>query len=277
MSASASGANTADVLFVVDESGSMSTEHAWLGTMVMDLDNNLIAAGVSENRFGLIGYGAYRWHGTTGHAHLVGGGLWGTAAELSTATGSLVVSGAKEDGWEAIDFGLANYDFRGDAALNVILITDEDRDNVDRSLTYSEMLSSLDAERGMLNVVVDYIFADATGGSALGVDYAGNAYVADGSGGYASHTGGTAVGERRSSNTNNQAAYIDLAWATDGAAWDLSQLRAGGDLATSFSKAFVDIKVAEIRGQPTVPAPGAVLLSTLGVSLVGWMRRRRTQ
>jgi Mg-chelatase subunit ChlD len=36
----------ADVIFVVDESGSMSGEHAWLGTMVASMEANLIAAGV---------------------------------------------------------------------------------------------------------------------------------------------------------------------------------------------------------------------------------------
>lgn len=40
--------------------------------------------------------------------------------------------------------------------------------------------------------------------------------------------------------------YINMAIATGGATWDLNQLRAGGLTATSFTKAFVDLKVQEI-------------------------------
>ena len=40
----------ADVIFVVDESGSMSGEHAWIKNMVTSLDSSLTAKGVDQNQ-----------------------------------------------------------------------------------------------------------------------------------------------------------------------------------------------------------------------------------
>ena len=66
--------------------------------------------------------------------------------------------------------------------------------------------------------------------------------------------------------------YVDLAWATNGAAWDLNWLRAGGDTATSFTNAFVDVKVTEIMkptgGGVKVPEPGTVL-GLVGIGAFG--------
>ena len=46
----------ADILFVVDESGSMSTEHAWIPETIRLLDAALEAQGIGPNRFGLLGF-----------------------------------------------------------------------------------------------------------------------------------------------------------------------------------------------------------------------------
>ncbi|MEL7227686.1 MAG: putative Ig domain-containing protein, partial [Cyanobacteria bacterium J06576_12] len=48
----------ADIVFVVDESGSMNTEHDWLGGMVLDLEAALQERGITDNRYSLIGYTA---------------------------------------------------------------------------------------------------------------------------------------------------------------------------------------------------------------------------
>ncbi len=268
----------ADVIFVVDESGSMAGEHAWLSNMIVDLENGLTAAGVgtgaAQNNYALVGYGAYSGHGVAGHKHTVGGGDWGNATEFGTATGGLIVSGGTEDGWEAIDFALNNYSFRNsggaDYALNIILITDEDRDNIDASLNYAGMLNSLSAAGGVLNSVVNCSLYSGSGIGAVGVDSNANAYTADGAGGFNKSSGGYYNAGSCFGTTESD--YVDLAWDTGGAAWDLNQLRAGGLTATSFTNAFVDVKVEEIIIK--TPEPGSLALIGLGLLGMGFARKR---
>lgn len=269
---SARAATTADVVFVVDESGSMSGEHAWLGSMVSSLDAQLGLAGVTANRYGLVGFGG-GGAGNSGRTILVGGSTFGTAAQFSTATGSLVLSGATEDGYAGINFGLTNYTFRPGAAVNFVLVTDEDRDNTNAGLTFNSILTGLNANGALLNAVVNGSFRTSTNAVSLGHDSATpkNAYVADGSGGFSVTTAGSATSV--AGTTIND--YYNLALATGGAAWDLNQLRAGGNTAVSFTKAFVDIKVQEIIVQPGVPDGGASWLMVLGAFAAMVSLRRR--
>lgn len=267
----------ADVLFVIDESGSMAGEHSWISNMVADLEAGLIAANVGtgsySNNYGLIGFGAAS-PGISGHTHSVGGSDWGSATNLSTASSLLETSGSFEDGWEAINYGLNNYSFRMDAAVNIILITDEDRDTYDSSLTYNDLLSALMSKGALLNSVINCGFSDGMGSpnSAIGVSADGTAYIADGSGGFTASTGGQQNGTCAGST---KADYADLAWDTGGAAWDLGHLRAGGSTATSFSNAFIDTKVQEITKEMTsVPEPSTLALMGLGLFSVGFMRRK---
>ena len=91
-------ASTADIVFIVDESGSMSGEHAWIKDMVTALEAELVANKVESNRYALVGFGN---RDAAPRDLQVGGtgATWGTAAQLSTKTSSLMLNGATEDGW----------------------------------------------------------------------------------------------------------------------------------------------------------------------------------
>jgi RHS repeat-associated protein len=169
----------------------------------------------------------------------------GTAQQVSVATRSLVAFGNIEDGYQAIDTGLRLDAFREGAAVNVVLLTDENRDVLDPSLTFDSTFSSLQGIGAMINGIHDAQFRDGGGRAALGVDSHGVAYVADGAGGFIAATGGVFVTGREETKED----YVDLEWALGGAAWDVGQLRVGGLPALSFTKAFVEIKTREIEQQ----------------------------
>lgn len=260
---------TADIISVVDESGSMGGEHAWLSGMISGLDAGLNTAAGPDPisvQYGLVGFGGAAAHGTPGHQHNVGGGQFGTAAQFGAATASLTLGGATEDGYSGIDAAL-NYNLRANAATHLILVTDEDRDNINAALNYNTILTAMQNENALLNAVLNINVRCGNGAVALGVNDSGTGYVADGSGGFTTCAGASVISGFGSTIND----YVNLALATGGAAWDLNQLRAGGNTATSFTAAFVDIKVEEIT-RPA-PEPESMALFGLALTLMGFKRK----
>jgi hypothetical protein len=271
----------ADVMVLMDESGSMAGEQAWIAAQIPNLDTGLIGAGLTPNQFGLIGFGASAAGSPSylrGFNVAAGGGptnnspgTFGTSANFATSAGGLVANGAVEDGWAAI--ALANtLGGRSGAARNYILVSDEDRDDTNSSLTYANTLSSLTGSNILLNAIVSasYKCGTVTAG-VLGIGSGGEGYIADGLGGYTTATGCTVNGLGDGSTV---ADYVNLAIASGGAAWDLNLLRGGGVTATSFTKAFIDIKVEEITNQ--TPEPGSLLLAGAALLGLGAARRRKS-
>lgn len=275
--ASAATVNTiANTIFVVDESGSMAGEQAWLRTTVVDaLDAGLLAEGVTSRSYGVVGYGSGNSHSGVGsdpHVHTAGGGA---AADLMDATDTksamtqFVTSGFTEDGWKAIAYALNFFNFDAGAAINIVLVTDEDRDNTS-SDTFASVLALLNSKNAILNVVVNNPFG-CDGGSALGRS-SSEGFQADGNGGYATCSNPTTGNGEGATETQ----YVPLALQTGGAAWNLNVLRSGGNNALSFTEAFVDIKVQEITTRPIdpIPLPAPAFLLIVGLSGLAAIRRK---
>ncbi|RBW51404.1 putative Ig domain-containing protein [Marinobacter sp. F3R11] len=256
----------ADVLVVIDESGSMSGEQRWIGEMIPLLDENLKQYGIGnealENLYGLVGYGS---SSVVPRSLLVGGEKLGSASAFVDATAGLVTSGGTEDGWRGIEYALDEYPKRNGAAVNIILATDEDRDNTASSITYQTVRDKLSENRALLNAVINARVLCADGTSALGVDSLGTGYVADGNGGFTTCEGASA----RSGSGNTIAHYVDLAMESGGAAWDLNFLRSGGTNAESFTRALLDIKVEEILSQRPTGDLVAVVQATPNPAVAG--------
>jgi len=244
----------ADVVVVMDESASMAFAQQFSIGMVADLDAALVAAGVGDgttgiNQFGLVGFGGSSFDTPPhelGHSHPVGpgGALFGTSAQYGVAAQTLVENGATEDGWEALQFTLDNYTFRPEAAKFVILVTNEDRDLLDPTVTYSSVLAGLTAADVALQGIVTADLRDGVGNQALAIDADGNAFLADGSGGYTINPGGNVS----YASGTTEADYIDMVFATGGLVGDIWQIQAGGPTATSFSNALVSSIVAQAGG-----------------------------
>lgn len=256
----------ADIIVVIDESGSMSGEQRWIGEMIPLLDANLQQYGIGSesqaNLYGLVGYGN---RSVVPRTLLVDGEMLGSVNAFGAASNRLITSGGTEDGWRAIDYALTEYPRRNGAAVNIILATDEDRDNTNSAITYESVRTLLADNRALLNAVVNARINCADGQRALGMDSLGTGYVVDGSGGFTLCEGAHA--SSGSGRTVNH--YVDLAMENGGAAWDLGVLRSGGKNAESFTKAVLDIKVEEILSQRPTGDLVAVAQATPNPAVAG--------
>lgn len=234
---------TADVIFVVDESGSMAGEQQWIGSMIATLESQLEEYGFQDNRYGLVGFADTPRSLPTASSRFM------SAEEFATAARSLSTSrSGTEDGYGGIAHALRDYGFRDDAVGVIVLVTDEDRDIADRSLTRDGILGELADSGVIFHAVLDANLADGDNRAALGVDSSGLAFLQGAAGEYVAGSGGVHVRSGGASRID----YVDLAWELGGTVWDLNRLRAGGDAAAAFTTAFADGLPLEAGNTPVV-------------------------
>ena len=122
---------------------------------------------VEPNRFGLVGFGGDCSDGL-GLGRVLSttsGAQFSFSTNFTELSEGLTTSGRREDGYSAIRTALESYPPRPGAARQLILISDEDRDTVDTSLTKETVLASLLAGSVVLNAAVSESFS-AGGGTA---------------------------------------------------------------------------------------------------------------
>ncbi|MCV2881854.1 VPLPA-CTERM sorting domain-containing protein [Actibacterium sp. XHP0104] len=269
-SALASQIGTANVVFIVDESGSMGGEHAFLEQIIPDLNNALAAEGITTT-FGVVGFG------DANHVPRTVRTLGDATTTATNLENDLRLDGFLEDGYAGMTYAMNAFNLDADA-VNFILVTDEDRDDIGGAyagITYASMLSALSGSNIVLNAVVNnWLYHSDQTTRVIGVNDEGEAYAADGSGGFTKSAGGI-ISNIDDGNTKQD--YSLLATATGGAVWDLNLLRSGGLLAESFAAAFIDIKVQEIKDQigGTIPLPAGGVLLLTGIAGFGALRRRK--
>ncbi|MEJ2076038.1 MAG: choice-of-anchor A family protein, partial [Reinekea sp.] len=240
-------APAADVVVVMDYSGSMNGEWAWIQDLIPSLEAGLKAAGIgtdlaSPNLYGLTATD-YRDYGT---ANQMGGSLLGGYDEFVATAKSFKGSGY-EDGWSGLVKVIESYPLRENLPHNLILVTDEDRDNHNSALSYDSVRDSLLETGVTLNAVLETTIVCGDNGeiTAMGMDSHGIGYAADGNGGYFACTNP----QIKYAYGTTKDDYVALAFDLGGAVWSIAQLRSGGLNALSFSKVLQDIKVQEIVRQ----------------------------
>ena len=246
----------------------MEGEHRWLPGMIQNLDDELKRRGIGNsteqpNLYALVGFGLRLTPGDESLLYprffpTTDGKPVFTASEFPAVAADLTAKGDIEDGYLAMWFALNNITWpNGTQALrknqvgiaqNLIFITDEDRDTLQggEHLNRRRMKILLRSNNVIPNFVVDHEFWVGND-PAIGIDYNGRGFVADGSGGYISSPNARQGVPYRETRRDYTGLAVDP--QVRGAAWDIDLLREGGATSQSFTRAFIDIKTTEIARQ----------------------------
>ncbi len=136
--ASGGGVRLADVVFLIDTSGSMGGEIAAVRDNAINFANALAASGI-DYRLGLVQFGQ---SANSGNPRIIGGGLTDNAQTFTGWVAGLGASGSTEPGFAAIRLAIQQFNFRPGAQKVFLLITDEDSDDRNKQATIDLILAN---------------------------------------------------------------------------------------------------------------------------------------
>lgn len=145
-----------DVIFVIEEKPCNQEAINKLGDLSTNIDIALKAKGLSNNQFGLIGFGGDNLHNDE-HTHTVGGQILGSAQDFMKAVANLQFTkeGENTDVFKSLRMA-AKYPFRAGVAKSIVLLTCSEC--TEQNARYNEIQHNL-LERGIsLHVIMDHEF-----------------------------------------------------------------------------------------------------------------------
>ncbi|XP_062505478.1 uncharacterized protein LOC134182141 isoform X2 [Corticium candelabrum] len=260
-----------DIIFVIDESGSMESDHDWLNNYFIKRTDQFLKQhyqiGMSPsppNKFGLLVFASHdRKPDNMGKVLVTSV----TAEDFPNV--ELHRNGKTEDGYEAIKLA-ADYLRQPKRSPSpvpeprvlklIVLVTDEDRDNVKKTLTKETLKKHLDDNNICLDVVVTNSFELEDGREAIGVGTSRDKYPA-----FVLRHGddplpknGRSVIESGHVKTFDD--YVKLAWDRNGVAWDINVVKTltadsddkdfGMDFTKYFSKRIRDVQCGLRNTEP---------------------------
>lgn len=262
--------NRADIVLLVDHSGSASGDYKDFATEVPRLlDQQLRSLGYLDNRYAAIGFGDGMLPlSGRGFSYLFGGQHFADAETVSSALAERRPRGAGEDGWDAIEHAVEELEIRPNAKVHFVLLSDEGRVALNPTLTPADGPTSpaliekvLRTRNATLTVTSNAQFlADPPANRVLGVksgslqslpsiEYvdATSTIVAGIVDATTAGAGNETLGELIEAGAFEE--YAKLAWSTGGSAWNSENAHAGGVLTAKFAERFAQEVAATIVSQ----------------------------
>jgi len=199
---------TAQVILIVDESGSMYGRQAWLGRALPMLEKALDQRNhnLSPQRveYTLSGF-------TTDSRNLA------HQSSIPVATGAvqdLRTDGGIEDGYVAVRDVLYRHKNFDNGPSTVILITDEDRDDTDSQLSLADLADFMNARATIFHAAIPARIECSDGISGIAIDVEKTALVP-----YVDAPHSCTEADVQASDD-----YAELAWETGGLVWNLNMV-----------------------------------------------------